>query len=170
MTYDNCIHFYSVNNKSNQFVMLCVNEDDVFIPIYKDNLLISLKDNKNKLIQIIESIQNNISNNLINNKPEIKNATKIFDVIRSVNELGGVLGGKILLFSGSNVKSLKLMIDSDENNKLDENESEYLVRSASNLSKLGIDITYNNFSVNVFQTCNEYTKLISLNQICDNSN
>ena len=95
---------------------------------------------------------------------------KIFDAIKSVNELGGVLGGKILLFSGSNVKSLKLMIDSDENNKLDENESEYLVRGASNLSKLGIDITYNNFSVNVFQTCNEYTKLISLNQICDNSN
>ena len=170
ITYDTCIHFYSVNNKSNQFVMLCVNEDDVFIPTYKDNLLISLKDNKNKLIQIIESIQNNISNNLINNKPEIKNATKIFDAIKSVNELGGVLGGKILLFSGSNVKSLKLMIDSDENNKLDENESEYLVRGASNLSKLGIDITYNNFSVNVFQTCNEYTKLISLNQICDNSN
>ena len=61
------------------------------------------------------------------------------------------------------------MIDSDENNKLDENESEYLVRSASNLSKLGIDITYNNFSVNVFQTFNIYTKLISLNQIYDNS-
>ena len=78
MTYDTCIHFYSVNNKSNQFVMLCVNEDDVFIPTYKDNLLISLKDNKNKLIQIIESIQNNISNNLINTKPEIKNVTKTF--------------------------------------------------------------------------------------------
>ena len=44
MTYDTCIQFYSINNKSNQFVMLCVNEDDVFIPTYKDNLLISLKD------------------------------------------------------------------------------------------------------------------------------
>ena len=89
MTYDTCIHFYSINYKNNQFVMLCVNEDDVFIPTYKDNLLISLKDNnKNKLLQIIESIQNNISNNLINTKPEIKNATKIFDAIKSVNELG----------------------------------------------------------------------------------
>ena len=170
MTYDTSIHFYSVNNKSNQFVMFCVNEDDIFIPTNKENLLISLKDNKNKLMQIIESIQNSITNNLINNKPETKNATKIFDVIKSVNELGGVLGGKILLFSGSNVRLLKLMTDSDENNKLEENESEYLVRGASNLSKLGIDITYNNFSVNVFQACNEYTKLISLNQICDNSN
>ena len=170
ITYDTSIHFYSVNNKSNQFVMYCVNEDDIFIPIYKDNLLISFKDNKNKLIQILESIQNSISNNLINNKPEIKNATKIFDAIKAVNELGGVLGGKILLFSGSNVRSLKMMTDSDENNKLDINESEYLVRGASNLGKLGIDITYNNFSVNVFQTCDEYIKLISLNQICDNSN
>ena len=37
-------YFYSINNKSNQFVMLYTNEDDLFIPTYKDNLLISLKD------------------------------------------------------------------------------------------------------------------------------
>ena len=170
MTYDTSVHFYSVNNRSDQFVMLCVNEDEIFIPTCKDNLLISLKDNKNKLIQIIESIQNSISNNLVNNIPEIKNATRIFDAIKSANDIGGVLGGKIFLFSGSNVKSLKMMTDSDENNKLEDNESQYLVRGASELSKLGIDITYNNFSVNVFQACDEYIKLISLNQICDNSN
>lgn len=48
--------------------MFYVNDDkDIFIPTSIDNLLVSLSKNKNKLIQIIESIQNNIYNQLANN-------------------------------------------------------------------------------------------------------
>ena len=92
ITYDTSIHFYSINNKTNnQFTMYCVSDEEIFIPTTNDTIFVSLKENKNKLIQIIESIQNNISNSLLSNeKPEIKDATRIFDAIKSVNKLGGV--------------------------------------------------------------------------------
>ena len=94
--------------------MLCINDEkDIFIPTFRDNLLVSLSENKDKLIQIIESIQNNIYNQLSKNenKKIEKNANKIFDAIKSVNLLGGFLGGKILVFSGSDIKNLEMMND-----------------------------------------------------------
>ena len=168
ITYDTSIHFYSINQNNNQFTMLCVNDNDVFIPTNKNNLFFPLKENKNKLIQIIESIQNNISNNLLNDKSEIRDATRIFDAIKSVNLLGGALGGKIMLFNGSNISSLEMMNDPKDNE--DTNLNKNLMRGAKKLCQLGIEVTYNNFSINVFQSCNEFVKLISLNQLCDNSN
>jgi protein transport protein SEC24 len=165
ITYDNSIHFYSVNPNASQFTMLSVNDQDIFIPTNKNNLLINLKENKNKIIQIIESIQNF----LLNQNIEIKEATKTFDAIKSVNLLGGILGGKVLLFSGSNVNLLEEMNDPKDNED-DKNINQNLERGAKKLSQLGIKLTYNNFSVDVFQSCNEFIKLLSLNQLCDNSN
>lgn len=169
ITYETSIHFYSLNPYCNQFKMLCLTDSEIFIPAPINNLLVSLKGDKDKLMQIIESIQNNISNNLMNNKSDIKDATKIFDCIKAVNLLGGVLGGKIMIFSGSNVNLLEPMNDpkdKENNNNINSN----LVRGALKLSQLGIEVTYNNFSINIFQSCNEFIKLLSLNQLCDNSN
>ena len=174
ITYDTSIHFYSINNKNNnQFTMFCMTDKDIFIPTNKDNIFVSIKENKNILIQIIESIQNNISNNLLSNeKPEIKDATRIFDAIKSVNILGQLEGGKIMLFSGSNISSLEMMNASknNEGNNNNNNININLTRGASKLSQLGIDVTYNNLSINVFQSCNELIKLVFLNQLCENSN
>ena len=169
ITYDTSIHFYSINPNTNQFTMLYINDNDIFIPTNKDYLLVNLRDNKNKLIQIIESIQNYISNELLNNKPEIKDATKTFDSIKCVNLLGVELGGKIMLFNGSNVNLLEMMND-PKDSEIGNNINKNLVRGAVKLSKLGIDVTYNNFSINIFQSCNEFINLICLNQLCDNSN
>ena len=169
ITYETSINFYSLNPKSNQFIMLSVTDNEIFIPTHQNNLLVSLKENKDKLVQIIESIQNNISNNLIN-KQDIKDATKIFDCIKAVNLLGGVLGGKIMIFSGSNVNLLEPMNYSKDEDSNNNNINKNLVRGGIKLSQLGIELTYNNFSINIFQSCNEFIKLITLNQLCDNSN
>ena len=67
--------------------MYCTNENnekDLFVPTFRDNLLVSLKDNKNKFVQIIESIQNNIYNQSTQKE---KNATKIYEAIKCVNLL-----------------------------------------------------------------------------------
>ena len=165
ITYDTSINFYSINPNGNQFTMLSVTDKDIFIPTNKNNLLVNLKDNKNKLIQIIESIQNSLLN--LNN--EIKDATKIFDAVKSVNVLGGPSGGKIMLFSGSNINLLEEMNDPN-NNENNKNINKNLERGAQKLSKLGIEVTYNNYSINIFQSANEFIKLLSLNQLSDNSN
>ena len=61
----------------------------------------------------------------------------------------------------------------DEDDLEREKENGYnqnLERGGKKLAKMGIDVTYNNFSVNIFQTCDEYCKIITINQLCDNSN
>ena len=177
ITYDTSVHFYSINEKSNQFTMYCTNENnekDLFVPTFRDNLLVSLKENKNKLVQIIESIQNNIYNQSTQKDKKEKNATKIYEAIKCVNLLGNTLGGKILVFSGSDLKNLEIM-----NDKKDENDNEYekekgydknLERGGKKLGQLGIDVTYNSFSINVFQASDEFCKILTINQMCDNSN
>ena len=177
ITYDTSVHFYSINEKSNQFTMYCTNENnekDLFVPTFRDNLLVSLKDNKNKFVQIIESIQNNIYNQSTQKEKKEKNATKIYEAIKCVNLLGNTLGGKILVFSGSDLKNLEIM-----NDKKDENDNEYekekgydknLERGGKKLGQLGIDVTYNSFSINVFQASDEFCKILTINQMCDNSN
>ena len=169
ITYDTSIHFYSINNNTNQFSMYCVNDNELFVPTYNKNLLLSLKDYKSKIIQIIESIQNNISNNNI----LIKEATKIFDVIKIAYLIGNHAGGKILLFNGSDVKSLPMMNDQSviNENSNDKNINKNYVRTdGRKLGKLGIEITYKNYSVDVFHSTNDFTNILTLNQICDNSN
>ena len=177
ITYDTSVHFYSINEKSNQFTMYCTNENnekDLFVPTFRDNLLVSLKENKNKFVQIIESIQNNIYNQSTQKEKKEKNATKIYEAIKCVNLLGNSLGGKILVFSGSDLKNLEIM-----NDKKDENDNEYekekgydknLERGGKKLGQLGIDVTYNSFSINVFQASDEFCKILTINQMCDNSN
>ena len=177
ITYDTSVHFYSINEKSNQFTMYCTNENnekDLFVPTFRDNLLVSLKENKNKFVQIIESIQNNIYNQSTQKDKKEKNATKIYEAIKCVNLLGNTLGGKILVFSGSDLKNLEIM-----NDKKDENDNEYekekgydknLERGGKKLGQLGIDVTYNSFSINVFQASDEFCKILTINQMCDNSN
>ena len=177
ITYDASVHFYSINEKSNQFTMYCTNENnekDLFVPTFRDNLLVSLKENKNKFVQIIESIQNNIYNQSTQKEKKEKNATKIYEAIKCVNLLGNTLGGKILVFSGSDLKNLEIM-----NDKKDENDNEYekekgydknLERGGKKLGQLGIDVTYNSFSINVFQASDEFCKILTINQMCDNSN
>ena len=177
ITYDTSVHFYSINEKSNQFTMYCTNENnekDLFVPTFRDNLLVSLKENKNKFVQIIESIQNNIYNQSTQKEKKEKNATKIYEAIKCVNLLGNTLGGKILVFSGSDLKNLEIM-----NDKNDENDNEYekekgydknLERGGKKLGQLGIDVTYNSFSINVFQASDEFCKILTINQMCDNSN
>ena len=178
ITYDTTIHFYSINEKSNQFTLLYTNDEkDIFIPTFRDNLLVSLSENKNKLIQIIESIQNNIYNQLSINekiKSSEQNSTKIFDAIKSANLLGGSLGGKMIVFSGSDIKNLEMMNDKKDEDDIErEKENGYnpnLERGGKKLAKMGINITYNNFSINIFQTYDEFCKIITINQLCDNSN
>ena len=177
ITYDTSVHFYSINEKSNQFTMYFTNESnekDLFVPTFRDNLLVSLKENKNKFVQIIESIQNNIYNQSTQKEKKEKNATKIYEAIKCVNLLGNTLGGKILVFSGSDLKNLEIM-----NDKKDENDNEYekekgydknLERGGKKLGQLGIDVTYNSFSINVFQASDEFCKILTINQMCDNSN
>ncbi len=168
ITYDEEIHFYPINiNNDNvqNITMLSINEKDneLFIPTNMDYLLVDVKKFKDKFLQIIENIQNCINSYNSN----VKEANRFFDVIKICNLIGNKKGGKILIFNGSSVSKLKLMngsIDTELNN------NKYRITDGGQIGKLGISISLNGLSVNIFQCCNTETNLKTLNQLITNSN
>ena len=171
ITFDDQIHFFpvNINNENEQNIsMLSINEkaEELFLPTNKDFLLVDVKKYKNKFVQIIENIQNNI---IPNNNNTIKDSNRLFDVIKICNLIGDKKGGKILLFSGSNVSGLKIMnvIKKDSNSNIN---YRYKNTDGGEIGKLGITISINGLSINLFQSCNTDTNLLTLNQIITNSN
>lgn len=171
IAFDEEIHFYPINiNTENEqnIKMLTINEntDNLFLPTNRDYLLVDVKKYKNNFIQIIESLQNYITSN--DNK--IKEANRFFDVINICNLIGNKKGGKILIFSGSNVSKLKLMNCITNNDSETNKNNRYRITDGGQIGKLGINISLNGLSVNIFHSCNTDTNLKTLNQLITNSN
>ena len=128
ITYEKQINFYPINNNiaNSGFNMLSINElsDNLFLPTKKEFLLVELKKYKNKIIQIIESIQTYIFSDNYNAPKE---ASRFFDVIKICDLIGEKTGGKILIFSGSNICKLDLMNNSDDNTINDYNIQKYKI-------------------------------------------
>ena len=168
LTYDKEIHFYPINIKNDNeqnITMLSINEkeNELFVPTNRDYLLVDLKKYKNKFLQIIENIQNRI----LSYNNNIKEADRFFDVIKICNLINNKHAGKILIFSGSNISKLKLM-NGENSQNLDNNK--YSVTDEGKIGKLGISISINGLSTNIFECCDTDTNLKTLNQLITNSN
>ena len=174
ITYDETINFFPINiNNENEknISMLSINEnyDELFLPTNRDYLLVDVKQYKNKFIQIIENIQNNLNSN---NNNYLKESNRFFDVVKVCNFIGNKKCGKILIFSGSNVSSLKLMngLNNQNNDAEKKSNDKYAITDGGQIGKLGISLSLNGLSVNIFECCNSYTNLKTLNQLITNSN
>ena len=170
ITYDDQIHFYPINinndNEQNNISMLSINEsiNNLFIPTNQDNILVDLKKNKNKFIQIIENIQNLINSE---NYKTTKEANRFFDVLKICDILGEKTGGKILIFSGSNLSKLEYMNNKNDSDNI---KSKYKTTDGGKIGKLGISLSIHDLGVNIFQSNNTYTNIKTLNQLIINSN
>ena len=171
ITFDDQIHFYPINiNNENEknICMLSINENfnELFLPTNRDYLLVDIKKYKNNFVQIIENIQNNLINNINN----VKEANRFFDAIKICNLICDKKGGKILIFNGCNISGLKFMnsINQDDNSEMSNNK--YKTTDGGQIGKLGISLSLNGLSVNVFQTCTTDTNIKTLNQLITNSN
>ena len=170
ITYDDQIHFYPINinndTEQNNISMLSINEsiNNLFIPTNQDNILVDLKKNKNKFIQIIENIQNLINSE---NYKTTKEANRFFDVLKICDILGEKTGGKILIFSGSNLSKLEYMNNKNDSDNI---KSKYKTTDGGKIGKLGISLSIHDLGVNIFQSNNTYTNIKTLNQLIINSN
>ena len=170
ITYDDQIHFYPINinndTEQNNISMLSINEsiNNLFIPTNQDNILVDLKKYKNKFIQIIENIQNLINSE---NYKTSKEANRFFDVLKICDILGEKTGGKILIFSGSNLSKLEYMNNKNDSDNI---KSKYKTTDGGKIGKLGISLSIHDLGVNIFQSNNTYTNIKTLNQLIINSN
>ena len=172
ITYDEQINFHMINinnEKDNSNIsMLSINEstNNLFIPTNPNYLLVNLKKYKNKLIQVIENIQNFITSE---NYKSSKEATRFFDVLKICDLLSGKEGGKILIFNGTSISHLDLMNNQSDN--YNENKyRKYQATDGGKIGKLGIILSLKGLSPNVFLASKTYTNNRTLHQLIINSN
>ena len=164
ITFDNSVQFYCINEKNNQPQMLCVTDEEIFLPTIRENLFFSLKSNKDKILNLIELIQN------IHTSNPILDSNAIFKALDAVYLLGKELGSQVLLFSASNIIS-NLNIMNSPSLKFNKKEEEYYQSSENKqIGRFGIKLTNQQISIDLYVTATKYINLLALNQLCDYTN
>ena len=100
ITYDSSVHFYSFSEKMSQIQMLCVADEPTYLQTIKENLVLNLNKHKDKILQILDLIQNNFTTNTC------KDSLKIFSALNGAYLIGRGkenAGGKVIIFSSSNI-------------------------------------------------------------------
>ena len=170
ITYDTNVCFYSYGEKFNQPQMLIVTDEPTFLPTSKINLIFNLEDDKDKILQILDLIQTTFNKNNINLKNHIKDSNKIFDALNGAYSLGKNLGGKIIIFSSSNIiGKLPNMNDGIDKNSTKE-QIAYSCHDKKQMEVMGLNLTNENISVDLIISADTSIELLTLNQLCDFAN
>ena len=171
LTYNSGIDFYSYNAKYTQPQILTVDEDVIFLPTEKNNLIFNLDKDKDKILQTLDLIQNTFNrnnNNIPNNN--CKDSLQILQAIVGAYLIGKNLGGKIIVFSSSNnLNSIpKMNIGLDKN--MTKEQIAYSAHDNRKLGNMGINLTNENMSCDIFATAEAQISTFTLNQLCEYSN
>jgi protein transport protein SEC24 len=142
VTYDSSVHFYSLKN--NQPVMLCISDETMFLPCPVNNLLVDVDENKKNILTLLDMIQNSYTNNTC------KDSNRIFHGISAAYLLAKKIGGKIIVFNSSQSMTLLPKMKSKNVPNLPKEELIYTPTDDKQLSSMGINLTNENISVDVF--------------------
>ena len=171
ITYSTNVSFYSYGEKFTQPQMLIVADDPVFLPTSKNNLILNMGDEKEKILQIIDFIQNTFNRNnqnIINNN--IKDSEKLFSALNGAYLLGKNLGGKIIIFSSSNILSNLPKMNGGLDKNATKEQIAYSCHDNKQIETMGINLTNENMSVDLFVSAEKNIKLLTLFQLCEYTN
>lgn len=130
--------------------MLCVPDDNIFLPTIKENLLVELENSKKTILTVLDLIQNSYNTN------SCKDSNKIFSAISAAYLLGKDSGAKVIVFNGSqSMASLPKMKSSNINN-IPKDELHYTPTDDKQLSNMGLNMTNENISCDIFVTNESY--------------
>lgn len=163
ITYDSTVHFYTCS-KTSQPQMLCVGDEPVFLPTIGGNLIFDLVNDKDKILSILDMIQNSFTTN------SCKDSTKIFSALNGAYLLGKSLGGKILIFSSSNILSTISKMKGGEDPKMTKEQLCYSCLDKKQIGIMGINLTNEKMSVDIFASAESHINILTLNQLCECSN
>ena len=170
ITYDTNVNFYSYGEKYTQPQMLTVTDEPIFLPTSKINLILNVEEDKNKILQILDLIQSTFNKNNLNLKNHIKDSETIFSALNGAYLLGKNLGGKILIFSASNVIGRLPQMNGGLDKNASKEQIAYSCHDNKEIGVMGINLTNDNISVDLFISAENEIKLLTLNQICDFTN
>ena len=171
ITYNTNVDFYSYGEKFTQPQMLSVVDDPAFLPTSKINLVLNLDDDKEKILQILDLIQNTFNRNntnIINNN--CKDSEKIFSALNGAFLLGNKLGAKIIIFSSSNIIGNLPKMNGGLDKNATKEQMAYSCHDVKKLETMGINLTNENMSVDIFLSAEKPMKLLTLYQLCEYTN
>ena len=171
ITYNQGVDFYAYNKKFTQPQMMSINDEQVFLPSERNNLLFNLDEDKDKILQTLDLIQNTFNKNNAN-MPNIhcKDSVQIFQAIMGGYLLGKNYGGKIIIFSSSNVLNSIPKMNTGLDQNMTKEQIAYSAHDKRKLGNMGINLTNENMSVDIFATADTQINTFTLNQICEYSN
>ena len=171
ITYNTGIDFYSYNEKYTQPQMLTVNEESIFLPTDKNNLIFNLEKDKDKILQTLDLIQNTFNKNNPNMPSNnCKDSLLIFQAVFAAYLIGKNLGGKIIIFNSSNnLNSIPKMVVGLNKNMTKE-QIAYSAHDNKKLGNTGINLTNENLSCDVFASADSQINTFTLNQLCEYTN
>ena len=171
LTYNTGVDFYSYNEKYTQPQMLTINEENIFLPTEKNNLIFNLEKDKDKILQTLDLIQNTFTKNNPNMPGNnCKDSLQIFQAISAAYLIGKNLGGKIIIFSSSNnLNSIPKMIVGLNKNMTKE-QIAYSAHDNRKLGNMGINLTNENLSCDIFASADSQINTFTLNQLCEYTN
>lgn len=131
--------------------------------------LVYYEECKEKLIKLIEYLQN-IFNNPLNLKQP--NPNRLVSAIEAGQLLLRTNGGKLILFNTSSASNghNSFKPNNPDKNSLPKEELIYSPTDNNFLYSLGLSLVNDLISIDIFQTSKGYTNLLTLNQICSPSN
>ena len=171
MTYSSGIDFYSYNEKFTQPQILTVDDDMMFLPTDKNNLIFNLDKDKDKILQTLDLIQNTFNknnNNIPNNS--CKDSLQILQAIVGAYLIGKNLGGKIIVFSSSNSLNSIPKMNVGLDKSMTKEQIAYTAHDSRKLGNMGINLTNENMSCDIFATAESQISTFTLNQLCEYSN
>jgi protein transport protein SEC24 len=164
ITYDTSIHFY--NLKNTQPIMLCVSDDEMFLPCPLSNLLVNLQEYQKNILNLLDHIQNSFINN------SCKDSNKLFTAINAAYSLlatkgdknqpnpdpkNMTIGGKLVIFNSSSSITNHPKMKSKNAPNLPKDEIIYAPTDDKQLSTMGINLTNENIGIDLFVTSEGYT-------------
>ena len=173
MTYNTGVDFYSYGNKCSQPKMLTVNDDQIFLPTSQKNLFFNLGNEKEKILQILDLIQNTFNRNTHNKNiinSNCKDSLQIFTAATGAYLIGENKGAKIIIFSSSNsLNTISLMNEGLDKNGTKE-QIAYTPHDKKKLGRMGINFTNHYISCDIFARADNQIDTLTLNQLCEYSN
>lgn len=164
ITYDSSTHFYSCNTKINQPQMYCVADDPVFLPTVIDNLIFNLDTDKENILAILEMIQKNFNGA----NSACKDSNLLFNAINGAYLLAKNKGGKVIIFSASNLLTTNPKMCAGLDPKMTREQMSYTTLDKKLIGNMGIVLTNDNICCDIFATAEKET--VSLNDIMIISN
>jgi hypothetical protein len=141
-----------MNPKLSQPQMLCVSDDNIFLPVPIDYLLVDLEANKKLILSTLDLIQNSFTTN------SCKDTNKIFNGLEAGHLLTRITGGKLLVFNAS--QSMMTTPKMKSNINLSRDEVIYSPTDERKLSNIGINLTNDNVSCDIFVASDSFIVLI----------